>query len=78
MHSLFIYVLRNVPTSLELGFVVFYGMFHVLRIITFHFSGVKGDMGDPGPRGPNGEPGEILIHVIQFVKQITAGLDRHI
>ncbi len=32
-------------------------------------------MGDPGPRGPNGDPGEILYRVIQFVKQIIAGLD---
>lgn len=36
-------------------------------------------MGDPGPRGPTGDPGEIIqLYVIQFVKQITAGLDRHI
>lgn len=35
-------------------------------------------MGDPGPRGPNGDPGEIFYIVITFVKQITAGLDRHV
>lgn len=35
-------------------------------------------MGDPGPRGADGEPGEILNHLIQFVKEITVGLDRPI